>query len=310
MLAEYRQVYVIYDRNVEKFALEVAEGRDAYPLTADESHKCLSTVEDICRWLMEKGADREALLLSVGGGVTSDITGFAAGIYKRGIRYANIPTTLLSMVDAGIGGKTGVNFDGYKNMLGVFCQPEFTYLWPEALNTLPMREWRSGTAELLKTFLIKDKEGYENTLKVLHTGFGEMPDVINRAAAIKQGIVNEDPYENGIRRILNLGHTFAHAIEWKQTGQENALTHGEAVAIGIVRAAVLSEKFGIAKTGLAAKIEKDFKSCNLPTELPYTMEELLPAILRDKKAEDDGIVLVLLEDIGKAVLVKVKPENL
>ena len=311
LLSPYPQVFVVYDKNVEKFALEVAGGRRAFPIVADEAHKTLSSVEQICRWLLSEGADRDALVLAIGGGVTTDMAGFAASIYKRGVRYANIPTTLLSMVDAAIGGKTGVNFDSYKNMLGVIVQPEFTYLWPESLNTLPAREWRSGMAELLKTFLIRDAAGYERALKVLHSGFKELPEVISAAASIKQEVVNEDPYEKGLRRILNLGHTYAHAIEWYQGADgEGKLSHGEAVAIGIVAAAKVSENTGTARAGLAKKIEDDFRSCGLPVELPCPVDNLLSAMLKDKKAEGGKINFVLLEDIGKSVVKELSIEEI
>ena len=144
-LRKYKQVFVVCDRNVEGFAREVTglrtDGRSGEPggllaITADEAHKTIDTVMQICRWLLSKGADRDALVLAVGGGVTTDMAGFAASIYKRGVRYANVPTTLLSMVDAGIGGKTGVNLDGFKNLLGVIRQPEFTAIFPESVPRL------------------------------------------------------------------------------------------------------------------------------------------------------------------------------
>ena len=156
---EKKSIYVIYDRNVAPFALKLAEGHPSLAITADEEHKTMDTVLDICRWLLAQGANRDDIVWAVGGGVTTDLVGFAASIYKRGVRYANYPTTLLSQVDAGVGGKTGVNLDSYKNMIGVTKFPIYTRILPEVLQTLPERELRSGAAEMLKTFIIDNKGG-------------------------------------------------------------------------------------------------------------------------------------------------------
>lgn len=323
-LKKYKQVFVVCDRNVEGFARKVASLRTGtrrggtWPLmaiTADEAHKNIDTVMDICRWLCDNGADRDAMVLAIGGGVTTDMAGFASCIYKRGVRYANVPTTLLSMVDAGIGGKTGVNLDGYKNLLGVIRQPEFTAIFPEALETLPEREFRSGLAEMLKTFIIKNpRRAYERTVASLgKTGITEtpeLPELIHQAAAIKQEIVEKDEFESGLRRKLNLGHTYGHAIEWWQQKGSPAgtqFTHGEAVAIGMVQAARIAERLGIAEEpGLADRIRKDLQACGLPTELPCPAAELLPAILKDKKAERGSINFVLPVKIGKVVVKKLQ----
>ena len=302
-LKNYKQVFVVYDRNVEGFAKHLAGRREMMPIDADEKHKTIDTVMQICRWLLSKGADRDALVLAVGGGVTTDMAGFAASIYKRGVRYANVPTTLLSMVDAGIGGKTGVNLDGFKNLLGVIRQPEFTAIFPEVLQTLPEKELRSGLAEMLKTFIIKNpSHAYERTVAE-----GPLPELIQLAAGIKQEIVEKDEFESGVRRKLNLGHTWGHAIEWRFPG---AFSHGEAVAIGMVQAARYAEKAGLAEKGLAERIEKDLKACGLPTALPCPVKELMPAIANDKKAQNGQIRLVLPARIGKVVVKKVDPSTL
>lgn len=318
-LRKYKQVYVVCDRNVIGFARRIRHD-NLLAITADEAHKTIDTVMDICHWLCDCGADRDALVLAVGGGVTTDMAGFAASIYKRGIRYANIPTTLLSMVDAGIGGKTGVNLDGYKNLLGVIRQPEFTAIFPEVLETLPERELRSGLAEMLKTFIIKNpRNAYERTIAE-----GPTPELIQLAAGIKQEIVEKDEFEGGIRRKLNLGHTWAHAIEWWQKGSfagarndrrfarnDTPFTHGEAVAIGMVQAAKYAERHGLAEEpGLADRIAKDLKACGLPTALPCPAEELLPAILKDKKTYGSKIKLVLPLRIGKVAVKTVPSESI
>lgn len=325
-LRKYKQVYVVCDRNVIGFARRIRHD-NLLAITADEAHKTIDTVMDICRWLCDNGADRDALVLAVGGGVTTDMAGFAASIYKRGIRYANIPTTLLSMVDAGIGGKTGVNLDGYKNLLGVIRQPEFTAIFPEVLETLPERELRSGLAEMLKTFIIKNpRNAYETAVRLFSaasfaslgmTEKEKLAELIQLAAGIKQDIVEKDEFESGLRRKLNLGHTWAHAIEWWQKGSfagarnDTTFTHGEAVAIGMVQAAKYTERHGLAEEpGLADRITKDLKACGLPTALPCPAEELLPAILKDKKTYGSKIKLVLPLRIGKVAVKTVPSESI
>ena len=302
-LRPYKRVFVVCDRNVEAFAASLGD-YPRYVLDAGEKNKVMETVVDICSWLLSQDADRQALVLAVGGGVTTDMAGFAASIYKRGVRYANVPTTLLAMVDAGLGGKTGVNLDGYKNILGVIRQPEFTAILPEVLETLPRREFLSGAAEMLKTFIIGDARAYHEAVCYLSDGIYDNFDkeqfaqLIYRAAAIKQGIVEKDEFESGLRRKLNLGHTWAHAIEWWQA----PYTHGEAVAIGIIQAARMSEELGIAEPGLAATLQADFEACGLPVKLPCPPEELMEAIRKDKKAKNGKIAWVLPVRVGKVVI--------
>ena len=303
-----KKIYVVYDRNVEEFALKLAEGHPAFPIIADEEHKTMDTVLDICRWLLAQGADRDAVVWAVGGGVTTDLAGFAASIYKRGVRYANYPTTLLCQVDAGVGGKTGVNLDGYKNMVGVIKFPIYTRILPEVLKTLPPRELRSGAAEMLKTFIIENKNGnYEKAVRLLsepEIDFGALAPLIEAASAVKRKIVEQDPYEENLRRLLNLGHTYAHAIEWHQRthGAPDPMTHGEAVAVGMVQAALLSERLGVCQPGLADRLRADLQACGLPTELPCPESELEAALWKDKKAEKGILHFVLIKKIGKVII--------
>ena len=309
LLLKYKSVFVVYDRNVGSYVDKITTSKPRLAIQADEEHKTMDTVLQICRWLLSEGADRKSLVLAVGGGVTTDVAGFAAGIFKRGIAYANVPTTLLAMVDAGIGGKTGVNLDGSKNQLGLIRQPEFTYICTQCLSTLPEREIRSGAAEMLKTFIIKDEGNYNKTLKLLSGPFDAAlaEPLIEAAAKVKSSIVKKDEFETGRRRVLNLGHTYGHAIECWERGNDVAEphTHGEAVAIGIVRAAMKSEALGVAKAGLAEKIKSDFRYCGLPTELPCEDSELQKAIRQDKKSEDGKINFVLIKDIGDVTIKKI-----
>ena len=298
-LQEEPELYVIYDKNVAWIAGEATFGlpvKGRFGLETSEDRKTLDTVQTLCRQLMEAGASRNAFLLAVGGGITTDVTGFAAAIYKRGIRYANLPTTLLAQVDAAIGGKTGVNLDAYKNMVGAFRMPEFTFLCADVLKTLPPREFRDGLAEMLKTFLIGDAGAYEEALK------GITPSLIARAAEIKAEIVAQDPQEHGVRAKLNLGHTFGHAIEHQAQLKGEDIHHGEAVAMGILLAARLAENIGVEQKGLEARLKADFKALGLPTECPYSLEELAGAMEKDKKAAGGRVKWILPVRPGQVII--------
>ena len=249
-----------------------------------------------------------------GRGITTDLAGFAACIYRRGIRFAFVPTTLLAQVDAAIGGKTGVNFLDFKNMLGVIRQPEFTFECAQVLRTLPRRDFLSGAAELLKTFLIDNTgNAYEKTVAYLsaakasdqHSRSEALQTLIAAAAKVKAGIVSRDEQERGERRCLNLGHTFAHAIEHEARQAGLDVTHGEAVAVGILLAARLSEAMGLAPKGLAARLETDWTACGLPTGVPFDPATLTAAMTKDKKAEGDTIHFVLLSSIGQVEIRKI-----
>ena len=305
LLEGEREIYVVYDENASHVAAEVVGLLDSvkgcFAIDTSEELKTVETAVLICRQLMEAGASRKALVLAVGGGITTDLTGFAASIYKRGVRYANIPTTLLAQVDAAVGGKTGVNLDGYKNMLGVIVQPQFTFLCPEVLRTLPVRELRAGIAEMLKTFLIADADAYSQAVSFFTAGKSpEIPsaDLILKAAAIKAAIVERDPYESGERAKLNLGHTFAHAIEHEARKRGDDIVHGEAVAIGIIMAADMAEREGFAENGLTERLRADFKRLGLPTECPYGTLEFA----KDKKAADGKVTFILPVRPGEVIM--------
>lgn len=346
-LKGYPAVFVVADRQVKSSAEQVVKAHEAqkiegtlpHPsnlllLDVSEENKSMSTVLEICKWLMDNDAGRNALLLAIGGGITTDMAGFAASIYKRGIRFAYVPTTFLSQVDAAIGGKTGVNFENYKNILGVIRQPEFTYICPEVLGTLPYRDFLSGAAELLKTFIIDNAgNNYEKAVEVLSEIHGsidrkqaialhlaEIEELAAAAAKIKAGIVERDEFECGERRKLNLGHTFAHAIESVSMsgryGAESGISHGEAVAMGMIMAAKASERYynpapedsmrpeniaGQKDTegeSLSSRLVRDFSRCGLPTECPFPPESLSGAMKKDKKAENGIVHFVLIRAIG------------
>ena len=334
----YRHVFVVMDGEVAMkcpAAYEVSQmlNRRGVPgmlVEASEEAKCMDTVMNICGWLLDNGADRDALVLAIGGGITTDMAGFAASIYKRGVRFAYMPTTLLSQVDAAIGGKTGVNFGGYKNMLGTIRQPEFTFICPKMLESLPMEAFQAGAAEMLKTFIIEDNGDYraavgllkqltadfiavcedDSTLsyqedkwpEILSARLHELTPIIAAAVRVKAGIVSRDQYESGERRKLNLGHTFAHAIEALAHKYHNDIDHGHAVALGLVYAARLAENLQLAEPGFAMSLEKDLEECLLLIINPYALERMAGAMKKDKKAEGEVIHFVLPRAIGEVVI--------
>lgn len=337
-LEQYEHVYAVMDENVAMrccAAGTVAEmlNRRGVPgmlLEVSEETKCMDTVMEICGWLLENGADRDALVLAIGGGITTDVVGLAASLYKRGVRFAYVPTTLLAQVDAAIGGKTGVNFGGYKNMLGVISQPEFTYICPQVLESLPMDDFHAGAAEMLKTFVIEDGGNYavavellqdlavdfmatcegsetlsyneDNWPEIISGKLARMTPLIAAAARVKAGVVSRDQFEAGERRKLNLGHTFAHAIESIAHKQHDEIDHGHAVALGMVYAARLAEKAGLAEEGFAASVESDLESCLLLVINTYELNDMAEAMRNDKKAEDGKVHFVLPRAIGDVVV--------
>lgn len=303
-------VFIICDGAVRAYASRIAPGAPLLSLDCGESGKTLQTVEDICRWLLSLNAGRDALLLAVGGGVITDLVGFTASVYKRGVRYANYPTTLLAMVDAALGGKTAVNVDGYKNMMGSFLEPEYVHYDLGVLETLPGREFRAGAVEMLKTFIIGAPRYYRRAVKVLQMPLDTdaLEPLVRKAAAIKREIVAKDPFDGNLRRTLNLGHTWAHALEWKFPGR---YLHGEAVAIGLVRAAEISVARGLCSTALPLIIREDLEDVGLTVDMPCPASELLPAILNDKKSGEEGTISEpLLRKIGDVVLTEMKPSEL
>ncbi len=330
-LEPYEHVFVVADAKMNHSCGIVdeieglLEGRGAKISLLEEVtevSKTMDTVMDICSWLQSEGADRDALVLAVGGGITTDMVGFAASIYKRGVRFAHVPTTLLAQVDAAIGGKTGVNFEKYKNILGVIRQPEFTFICPQPLETLPQRDFLSGAAEMIKTFIIEDGGNYEKAVDLLwnmsiesdtsdktwpyivHDHLAELQQLISAAARVKAGVVSRDQFESGERRKLNLGHTFAHAIESLAQKGEADIAHGEAVAMGMVFAARLADRLYRydEENSVAVRIETELWDCNIPCYCPYSIEEMAPAMSKDKKAEGGKIHFVVPRGIGDVVI--------
>lgn len=303
MLSKASQVFILTDENVAPFWLsEVAhwlhcESVVDIIIKPGEQHKNLQTVQRIWKTLMKHHADRNALLINLGGGTVSDLGGFAASTFKRGIKFVNVPTTLLSMVDAAIGGKTGINFGGAKNQIGTFAEAEEVLINPVFLETLPEREIRSGLAEMLKYGFIADS----NLLGINLENFYRY---IKRASEIKREIVEKDPLEKGLRKVLNFGHTIGHAIESHYLTKDFPLLHGEAVALGMVAVLWISVK----QCGLDDKVLDRFEK-HLPALLPEAtisfseadIEPVMAYLVHDKKNKGEKLQFVLLEAVGKPV---------
>lgn len=315
------RIFVVCDRAVAHLVPRLGLDAAVVELEASEEKKSLRTVEEICRALLEGGADRKSFVLALGGGIISDMAGFAASIYMRGIRFAYVPTTLLAMTDAAIGGKTGVNFLSYKNILGSFTEPCFTWMAAASLEGLPRREVLSGAAEMLKSFIIDNVDGaYSTALEFFRTA--SLPEkcdaataarllpLARAAAGVKAGIVSRDFREGGERKLLNLGHSFAHAIEHlAQTGADGnvGISHGEAVSMGIVLAARLSCALGYAPKGFDSSLEADFAAAGLRVKCPYAPRQLVQAMSRDKKAEAGTLSFVLMRGISDVFVEKLEP---
>jgi 3-dehydroquinate synthase len=304
-----QETAIITDRNVYRHYHQVMPTDKIIQIGTGEEIKGLETVKNILKELMEMKADRTTFILGIGGGIVCDIAGFAASIYLRGVGFGFVSTTLLSQVDASVGGKNGVNFEGYKNMVGVFNQPDFVICDPVVLKTLPEKEIMNGCAEIVKHAAIADRElfkyleGHHN--EILELKEEVIEKVVHESIIIKSRVVNRDEEEKGERRKLNFGHTLGHAIE-KVAGA----THGEAVSAGMVAAARLSTKRGILTDKDRTRIERLLQNLNLPIEIPADRERLLEAINRDKKREGDSLHFVLLKRIGEAVIEEISIKEL
>jgi 3-dehydroquinate synthase len=285
-------------------ALEAIAGVVTVTLPDGEAHKHWPSVSTVLDALVQSGADRKCLVVALGGGVVGDVAGFAAAIYMRGIRLVQVPTTLLAQVDSSVGGKTGINHPRGKNLIGAFHQPQMVISDTATLRTLPDRELSAGLAEVLKHGLLADRAYFEATTRELPVLRAREPAALARAIArscqIKAGIVERDEREAGERALLNLGHTFGHAIE-ALTGYQRWL-HGEAVGCGMVLAADLSQRVGLLERGSLESIRAAVRAAGLPVEIGgLPSDDAISSMRGDKKAEAGEIRFVLLEHIGHAV---------
>lgn len=307
-----RKVCIVTDSHVEKLYAEALLQElqsyclkaDSYTFPAGEENKTLDTVRDAYRFLIEQKYNRSDLLIALGGGVVGDVTGYIAATYLRGIDFIQIPTTLLSQCDSSIGGKTGVDFEGYKNMVGAFYMPKLVYMNIGTLKTLDDRQFYSGFAEVMKHGLIKDALFYEwllDHMYEIHDRDTEtLLEMVQKSCLVKKLVVEKDPTEKGDRALLNFGHTIGHAIE---KYKNFTMTHGECVALGCVAAAFISWKH----EWLSMEEYYEIRDMFVPFNLPISVEDIEPEeILRltksDKKVQNGGLKFILLKKVGKAVI--------
>lgn len=308
-----KKLLIVTDTNVEKlYADEVCRllknsGFDCriYAFEAGEQNKNMAAIEGICSACMDHGMDRKSMIIALGGGVTGDMAGFAAAIYMRGIRFVQIPTTLLSQSDSSVGGKTGIDFGGAKNILGAFHQPALVYINVNTLKSLPKREFSSGMGEVIKHGIIQDKSFFDfisnNAKKIKELDSETMILMSERNCAIKAHIVEEDEKENGKRALLNFGHTIGHAIE---AASDFKLTHGECVGLGFRAASYIALGRGMISREELLNTENLMKlyDLSLSTEIK-DKQEISELMKKDKKNQNGALKFILPKGIGTAVAV-------
>lgn len=309
---ENRRVAVIADTNTARLFGETVRGMleghcrkvILHVFEAGEANKTLHTVKEIYKTLIEEAFDRKDLLLALGGGVVGDITGYAAATYLRGVDFIQIPTTLIAQSDSSIGGKTGVDFDGYKNMVGAFYMPKLVYMNASVLKELDDRQFYAGFAEVMKHGLIKDANFYEWLLENMYEIHGRedtiLEEMIMRSCTVKKLVVEKDPKEQGDRALLNFGHTIGHAIE---KAMHFEMLHGECIALGMVAAAYISWKHNWLSMEEYYEVRDMFVPFNLPISIDsIDPDEIVKLTRSDKKMESGQIKFVLLKKVGKAVI--------
>ncbi len=306
-------VVITHPRLMERYAEPLRAGlaQEALPVhvltvPSGERSKRWEVAGRLLRQMAQRALDRRCVVVALGGGVIGDLAGFVAACYLRGVRYVQIPTTLLAQVDSSVGGKTGVNLPEGKNLVGAFYQPSLVLIDTDTLQTLPDRHFRAGLAEIVKYGIIADESLWQvvrdeaSHLRRAHSA--HLESIIHRCCEIKAQVVAEDETEQGVRAILNFGHTLGHALE--AVSGYGRLLHGEAVAIGMVFAALLGELRGVTPEGSSEQIAGVLRALGLPVSLPPHVEPdaLLAVMARDKKARDAQIRFVLIERIGQARL--------
>lgn len=294
----------IYSEQVKENLKTISNRIVVFTFPAGESNKNLDTVKDLYTFLIEHKFERRDVLVALGGGVTGDLTGYAAATYLRGIDFVQLPTSILSMVDSSIGGKTGVDFDSYKNMVGAFYQPKLVYMNLSVIDSLDIKQYYAGYGEILKHGLIKDLDYYVWILEHLAEIYTHEPDVLEeviyRSCLIKREVVENDPKEKGERALLNFGHTLGHAIEKLKNFE---LLHGECVALGIVAAAHISWKRGYIEQEEFLEIRDMMVAFRLPISLEdLDAKDIIATTKLDKKMDNNQIKFVLLKDVGNAYI--------
>ena len=303
----YEPLFILVDENTHQHCLPLflADLESEVPveiieIPSGEENKTVEIATQLWEAMIAINATRKSLLLNLGGGMITDMGGFIASTFKRGIDFINIPTSLLGMVDAAIGGKTGVDLNGIKNVVGSFALPKSTFIHTEFLKTLPPREFRSGMAEMLKHGLIQNKNHWDKLIQLENPEVEIDAELIQESMKIKMDVIAKDPYENGIRKILNFGHSFGHAVESEYLETENPLLHGEAIAIGMLIESILSyENEMISKS----ELDEIFTALIRVFGVHPIEESLFPNLMEwmkhDKKNQKNQILFSLLDGIGK-----------
>lgn len=303
------RVVVVSDATIDRLYHPLLAPYDTVLIGTGESMKTFQTVETIWRRFIELGVDRSTFVLAIGGGIVTDVAGFAAATYMRGLSFGFVSTTLLGQVDASVGGKNGVNVDGYKNMAGTFTQPRFVICDPGMLRTLSDREFRAGLAEVVKAAIIADAGLFgrleEATFQQLRTDTDLLTDVVSAAIRVKADIVEHDERESGERRKLNLGHTLAHAIE----KCSNRMNHGEAVAAGTALVADAAVKMGALQAADRDRIADVLRRLGFDLTPPVDVKRLLKEVGKDKKNEQGVLRIVLPVGIGACEVRPMSPEE-
>ena len=296
-----KRVVVISDTNIDRTHKMVIDNYDHILIGQGEQAKSLATLDEVYRQLIDMGADRSTFILGVGGGLVTDVAGFVASTYMRGVEFGFVTTTLLGAVDASIGGKNGVNIGGFKNMVGTFSQPKFVICDVSLFNSLPKREFRAGVAEIIKSAIIADRELFEmlegTSLDALRKDKVLLEEVVRRAMRVKVDIVSQDERESGLRRVLNLGHTIAHAIE----KSSRKMNHGEAVAVGLSRMVESALSQSLLSADDARRIIALLEKYGFDLSSPVDDKSLLDAIKGDKKRKGNSIHAIYPTAIGCVV---------
>lgn len=303
---QFSNIFFLVDENTHVHCLPLLladlDHLSAYEILevdAGEENKTIETVSNLWVAMAELGADRRSLVINVGGGVLTDMGGFMASTFKRGIKFINIPTTLLSQVDASVGGKNGIDLEGMKNMVGTFTQPEMVLIDPKFLKTLEQRQIKSGLAEMLKHGLIQDRDHWDNLVQLLSHNADDLAPFIMDSIEIKRQVVEADPYEKGMRKILNFGHTIGHAIESESLETDFPLLHGEAIVIGMIIESFLAEIKGILNPEDRIEICESFASLYaLGTIDLQIFPQLMAWMSHDKKNENNEFNFSLIHYIG------------
>ena len=307
---DFSSIFILCDKNTEKHCLPIFSKKNkalntakVFSIPAGEKYKTLDTVLTTWNFLLNNNADKTSLLICLGGGVVCDLGGFIASTFKRGIHFINVPTTLLAMADASVGGKNGIDFNSYKNLIGTITQPQGVFIEESFLKTLPLRQIKNGFAEIVKAALIGDKKLWKKFLSLSKLPETKLTDFIFDSVVVKNKIVLKDPTEKNIRKILNFGHTVGHAIEAHYLDKKNSLLHGEAIVMGMCIELCLGKTLTLTSPKIAMEAFLFFKKYfALQSFSEKEIELFIELMQHDKKNKDGELGFALIEDVAKPLI--------